>query len=52
MDLFDALRGIDLLLGREPPPTDYESCAGDLDGDGDVDIFDMLDLIDILLGRP
>jgi len=50
VDLFDVLRAVDIVIGRAPPPTDYEQCACDLDEDGDTDLFDVLGIIDLLLG--
>ena len=49
IDLFDVLRMIDIVLNRPPLPTEYELWAGDLDGDGDIDIVDIMDAIDIAL---
>ena len=51
VDLFDALRVVDMLLSRPPQPTPFERWAADLDGDGDRDLFDVLALVDILIGR-
>lgn len=51
IDLFDVLRMIDIVLNRQPPPSSYEIWAGDLDGDGDIDIVDIMDAIDIALAE-
>ena len=52
VDLFDALRMVDILLGRPPDPTAHELTAGDMDSDGDIDLFDVLAVVDILLQGP
>lgn len=53
VDLFDVLRLIDVVLGRQPAPTEYERWASDLNSDGLVDVADITALIDLAVaGTP
>ena len=47
INLFDVLRLIDIVLGRMPAATEYESWASDLNTDGIIDVADITALIDL-----
>ncbi len=47
INLFDVLRLIDIVLGRQPTPTEYERWASDLNSDGIIDVADITALIDL-----
>jgi len=45
-------RDVAVTVNPEPTSTPTIGIKGDLDQDGDTDLFDILRLVDILLGRP
>ena len=49
VDLFDVLRVVDILLDLPPSPTEYEIWAADVLNTGEIDIFNLLAVIDIIL---
>jgi hypothetical protein len=50
VDLLDVLKQIDFVLGRlTPTPTQMVVCSDDCDPD--IDIFDVLIGVDVVLGR-
>lgn len=49
VDMFDVLRMIDIVLNRPPAASEYDMWAGDLNGDGVIDMVDIIDAIDLAL---
>ncbi|MBD3386905.1 T9SS type A sorting domain-containing protein [candidate division KSB1 bacterium] len=49
VDMFDVLRMIDIVLNRPPAATEYDIWSGDLNGDGVIDMVDIIEAIDLAL---
>jgi hypothetical protein len=41
----------DIVLSKPPTPTLCELWAGDMDDDDNIDLFDVLALVDCILGK-
>lgn len=48
IDINDLNRAADIVLKRGTPPSQYELLSGDTDHDGDLDMFDLLAIFDIV----
>ena len=50
VNILDALRTINIILGVGNPPSDYENWASDCNDDGTVNILDVLGIVNEILG--
>ena len=48
VDLIDINRTVDIVLGRPPAATENELMSGDMDHDGDIDLYDLLTIFEIV----
>ena len=49
VNVLDALRGVNIILEIQPPPTDDEVWAADCNGDGQLNILDVLGIVNVIL---
>ncbi|UCE18432.1 MAG: dockerin type I repeat-containing protein, partial [Gemmatimonadota bacterium] len=50
IDLLDLIRTVNVNLGVEPGPTEYELWASDCTNDGTIDLFDLVGTANVILG--
>jgi hypothetical protein len=48
VDILDLNRAADIVLGKPPATTDNELLSGDTDHDGDLDLFDLLAIFELV----
>ena len=50
INILDIIQTINIILGVNPTPTDYELWAADLNQDGNIDILDIVLIVNTILG--
>ena len=50
INILDIIQTINIILGANPTPTDYEHWAADLNQDGNIDILDIVLIVNTILG--
>ena len=50
INILDIIQTINIILGANPTPTDYELWAADLNQDGNIDILDIVLIVNTILG--
>ena len=49
INIVDAVRIVNFIIGSSPQPTEYELWAGDVNDDGEITVADVLELINTIL---
>ncbi|MFQ6092517.1 MAG: hypothetical protein ACE5OR_07540 [bacterium] len=44
-NVLDDVRVVDIILGIDPPPTEYELWAADFNGDGHIDVLGVVTIV-------
>ncbi|UCE17790.1 MAG: amidohydrolase family protein [Gemmatimonadota bacterium] len=50
VNILDALRTVNIVLGTSPPPSEEDLWAADCDGNGEADVLDALGIVNLILG--
>ncbi len=50
INILDVIQTVNIILGANPNPTDYELWAADMNQDGNIDILDIVLIVNTILG--
>ena len=50
INILDVIQTVNIILGANPTPTDYELWAADMNQDGNIDILDIVLIVNTILG--
>ena len=50
VNILDVIQTVNIILGANPTPTEYELWATDMNQDGNIDILDIVLIVNIILG--
>ena len=50
INILDVIQTVNIILGTNTNPTDYELWAADMNQDGNIDILDIVLLVNTILG--
>ena len=50
INILDVIQTVNIILGANPTPTDYELWAADMNQDGNIDILDVVLIVNTILG--
>ena len=51
INILDVIQTVNIILGANPNPTDYELWAADMNQDGNIDILDIVLIVNTILGQ-
>jgi len=49
INILDVIQTVNIILGANPTPTDYELWAADMNQDGNIDILDIVLIVNTIL---
>ena len=50
VNILDVIQSVNIILGANPTPTEYELWAADMNQDGNIDILDIVLIVNTILG--